>query len=252
MNPSGTAITQRPGCRSLRLILLGSALLLLTSGAASAADAGSCAALTKADLFDHTTIASAKMMAANPAENLPAYCEVRGTISPVPASHIGVVYRLPEHWNGKMVGLGGGGFAGNVTLNRFDAGSSINSAAAKLREGFAVAQTDTGHPSPNPGDTSWILKSKGHFNMAQMVDFGYRAVHEMTKIGKDVIARYYGHKEDKAYFIGCSTGGRQGLEEVTRYPDDYNGVVAGAPVSNIQVYTNAHAAHAVFPQGERQ
>ncbi len=230
---------RKPVCKSLRLALLGSALVLLTSGAASAADAGSCSALSKAGLFDHTTIASAKLIAANAAGKLPAYCEVTGTISPVPGSHIGVVYRLPEHWNGKMVGLGGGGFAGNITLNRFDAGSYINSAAGKLREGYAVAQTDAGHPSANAGDTSWILKAKGEFNQPQIIDFGYRAVHEMTTVGKQVIANYYGRAEDKAYFIGCSTGGRMGLEEVTRYPADYDGVVAGAPVSNYQVYTNA-------------
>ena len=83
------------------------------------------------------------------------------------------------------------------------------------------------------------MKAKGEFNEPPVIDFGYRAVHLMTVIGKDVVAKYYGRAQDKAYFVGCSTGGRQGLMEVTRYPADYDGVVAGAPVSNYQVFTNA-------------
>ncbi len=202
---------------------------LLASVWSPAWAAGDCSALAKAKLFDHTTISSARMVAADAAKKLPAYCEVTGTISPVPASHIGVVYRLPADWNGKMIGLGGGGFAGNVTMRE---------AAPYLADGYAVAQTDAGHPSPDGRDSDWVLDSSGHLNKAQVVDFGYRAVHEMTEIGKTIIAAHYGKPQSKAYFIGCSTGGRMGLMEVQRFPTDYNGVVSGAPVSNVQVYTN--------------
>jgi feruloyl esterase len=230
MYPFRSRRSRGPFVAFLGCALSGGVLVMLPSGGVSAVDGNSCAGLMAPGLFDHTTISSTRMVAADAAKKLPAYCEVTGTIAPESGSHIGVVYRLPAHWNGKMTGLGGGGFAGNITLE---------AAAPSLAEGYAVAQTDAGHPSPNGGDTSWILKAKGEFNKPQMVDFAYRAVHLMTTIGKDVVAKYYGRAEDKAYFIGCSTGGRQGLMEVTRFPADYDGVVAGAPVSNLQVYTNA-------------
>lgn len=206
------------------MILASTFLVSLSVPAWGATD---CSVLTKPGLFDHTTISSATMVVADPAKSMPAYCEVKGTVSPVPESHIGVVYRLPTDWNGKMIGLGGGGFAGNVTMRE---------ASPYLADGYAIAQTDAGHPSPNGADSDWVLKSPGDLNKAQVVDFGYRAVHEMTKIGKMVIAAHYGRPQSKAYFIGCSTGGRMGLMEVQRYPDDYIGVVAGAPVNNVEVY----------------
>ena len=230
MNPSQIRGNRSIFASLICLALFGVMLAVPVHQGVSAVEDGSCAALTKAGLFDRTTIASADMVAGDAARKLPAYCEVKGTIAPEPGSHIGVVYRLPKNWNGRIVGVGGGGFAGDV---------SLATAAPLLARGYAVAQTDTGHPSPNGLDTSWILKAKGEFNEPQIIDFGYRAVHLMTAIGKDVVAKYYGRAQDKAYFVGCSTGGRQSLMEVTRYPADYDGVVAGAPVSNYQVYTNA-------------
>lgn len=211
------------------LALLCGVWLFTFNSSALAAGVGHCSVLARPGLMSHTTIRSAVMVAANFSKKLPAYCEVKGIISPVPASHIGVVYRLPSHWNGKMIGLGGGGFAGNVTMRE---------AAPYLAAGYATAQTDTGHPNPSALNSDWVLNASGHLNKAQVIDFGYRAVHEMTKVGKTVIAAYYGRPQSKSYFIGCSTGGRQGLMEVQRFPTDYNGVVAGAPVNNVQVYTN--------------
>ncbi len=230
MNPSENRRNRIAFVTLTGVAMLAGLLILSVQKSVSAVDGGACAALAKPGLFEQTTIAGAELVAADPAKKLPAYCEVKGTIAPEPGSHIGVVYRLPTGWNGRMVGVGGGGFAGDV---------NAATAAPLLAQGYAVAQTDTGHPSPNGLDTSWILKAKDAFNEPQIIDFGYRAVHLMTAIGKNVVAKYYGRAQDKALFVGCSTGGRQGLMEVTRYPDDYDGVVAGAPVSNYQVYTNA-------------
>jgi len=160
-------------------------------------------------------VSSAKEVAERAAEHLPAFCELTAVISPVRGSRIGVVYRLPEGWNGKMLGLGGGGWAGDT---------KIRTAAEGLARGYATAQTDAGHASTTVWDTSWAR------NPESRKDFSYRAVHLMTLVGKEVIASHYGRRETRAYFQGCSTGGRQALMEVQRFPQDYDGVTAGAPV----------------------
>ena len=188
---------------------------------------GPCEAL-KAAAFDHTTIASAAMTPADAAAGTPAFCEVTATISPVPGSNIGVVYRLPENWNGKMVGLGGGGWAGSVLLAR---------AMPGLKQGYATAQTDAGHPIPTDAADIWRPDKWG--TPETFADFQYRAIHEMTTLAKAVVAKYYGKPHAKAYFHGCSTGGRQGLIEVQRYPDDYDGVVSMAPVYGLTVQTSS-------------
>ncbi len=154
---------------------------------------------------------------------MPAYCEVAGTLSPAPGSQIGVVYRLPANWNGKMLGLGGGGWAGNVTLQ---------AATPGLKAGYATASTNGGHPSTSPWDVDWSS------NPESLTDFAYRAINQMTVAGKSVVQSYYGRKQDKAYFQGCSTGGRMALMEAQRFPDDYDAIIARAPVYTLQVQTS--------------
>jgi feruloyl esterase len=192
--------------------------------AQGAGGAEACSALETQGLFKDATVSSARMVPADAAKHLPAYCEVTAVISPEPRSHIGVVYRLPEGWNGKILGTGGGGWAGNVSLFGAQEG---------LQHGYATGQTDGGHTGPNVWDTSWAA------NPAAATDFAYRAMHLMTVMSKEVVARYYGHHQTKTYYQGCSTGGRQGLMEVQRYPDDYDAVSAGAPVYNLLVQTSA-------------
>jgi feruloyl esterase len=121
------------------------ALCGLASGAAVAQDA--CGPLTQAKLED-TTIVSAANVAADGSTRVPAYCEVRATISPVAGSKIGAVYRLPPNWNGKVLGIGGGGFAGNVRAE---------SAADGLARGYAVIQNDLGHASASALDPSFAF-----------------------------------------------------------------------------------------------
>ena len=194
-------------------------------------DATSCAKLASTRGFRNTRIDSSREVAANEAAGLPAYCEVTGTITPVQGSRIGVVYRLPDGWNGKMLSLGGGGWAGNVR---------IEAAVAGLSRGYATAQTDAGHDPGNVWDTSFAA------NPESLVDFSYRGIHEMTRLGKEIIARFYGHPQARAYFQGCSTGGRQGLMEVQRFPTDYNGVISGAPVYNLLTQTSALLRNQAF------
>jgi feruloyl esterase len=194
---------------------------------ASAQDA--CAAIRLTSLPD-TTIVSADNQPADAQRGTPAYCEVRAAISPAPASHITAIYRLPPTWNGKVLGIGGGGFAGTLGLD-----VSVD----PLKRGYAIVQNDLGHPSTSALDPSFTIAKDGQPNTDGIIDFGHRATHLATVVGKQVVARFYGRMPQHAYWQGCSTGGRQGLAEVQRYPDDYDAVIAGAPVYTPLVYSNA-------------
>jgi len=202
----------------------------LASQASAADPRAACESLARNGLFKHTTVTSAKVVAADAGAKLPSYCEVVAVLAPVPKSRIGVVYRLPEDWNGKLLGLGGGGWAGNITLTI---------AAPGLERGYATAQTDGGHPGTGIRDTSWA-------NDVAITDFGYRAVHQMTVVGKQIVAKHYGRAQSRSYFHGCSTGGRQGLMEVQRFPADYDGVISGAPVYNLVTQTSALVRNQIF------
>lgn len=200
---------------------------LVTPGVAFAQDA--CQGLTSASI-PGATIIGATSVPANATTKTPAFCEVRATLSPAPGSQIGAVYRLPLNWNGKVLGVGGGGSAGNVTLQ---------GAVEGLSRGYAVMQNDLGHPSTSATDWSFAITAPGKPNVEAVIDFGHRATHEATVVGKAVASRFYGRPVQRSYWEGCSTGGRQGLAEVQRYPADYDGVIAGAPVYSPLVYSNA-------------
>ena len=225
----------------LRLLALaatatGAALALHPS--AARADEATCASLTAAKLFANTTITSAAMVAGDPAKNTPAYCEVKGEISPTAKSHIGVAFRLPENWNGRVLGIGGGGWQGDTNLR---------TALPGLNRGYAVLQTNAGHdPKTGPDgranafDSSWATEPEA------VTDFAYRAVHLTSVVGKQVAARYYGKPLQLAVFQGCSTGGRMALMEAHRFPDDYSAIIAGAPVFNLGVQTAGLAKGRLF------
>ena len=180
-----------------------------------------CAALAAPGLIKDMTVSRAEGVQLGAG----SYCEVTATLSPVPGSKIGVVYRMPKDWNGRVVGYGGGGWAGNV---------GIQTVQADLARGYATMQTDGGHANPNAFDAKWTAPD-GKPDKVALEDFSWRAVHQMTVDGKQVAARYYGKPEDKALFIGCSTGGRMALMEAQRFPADYDGIVAGAPVYSLRV-----------------
>ena len=117
-------------------------------------------------------------------------------------------------WNGRFQAVGNGGW--NGTINQ-------NALADGLRLGYATAATDTGHEG---GGGPWMQRPE------KLVDFGYRAVHEMTVTAKADPAAHYGNPASKSYFVGCSAGGRQGLKAAQRFPEDFDGIVAGAPALN--------------------
>lgn len=144
---------------------------------------------------------------------VPAFCRVAATLRPTSDSEIRIEVWLPAAgWNRKLQSAGNGAWAGTI---------SYPAMAAAVQSGYAAASTDTGHTGNN---ANFIT---GH--PEKVVDFAYRAVHEMTVSAKKIITAYYGDGPKFSYWNGCSTGGRQALTEAQRYPNDYDGILAGAP-----------------------
>jgi feruloyl esterase len=133
---------------------------------------------------------------------MPAYCRVAAVLTPTADSHIEIELWMParESWNRKYQALGGGGWVGNFNLN-----GTFNA----LQQGYATSSTDTGHKGPE------AAFAVGH--PEKLIDFAYRAVHEMTVKSKAVVAAFYGLGARFSYWNGCSTGGRQGIMEAVRY-----------------------------------
>src|SRR5215472_8682223 len=125
---------------------------------------------------------------------------------------------MPAKWNGKFMGVGNGGMGGSISYPLL---------LGALARGYATASTNTGHQG-RINDGSYAL---GH--REKVIDFGYRAVHEMTVVAKQLIALYYGRLAKFSYWNGCSTGGRQALTEAQRFPADYDGIIAGAPANSL-------------------
>ena len=156
-------------------------------------------------------------VAAQGFKGLPAFCRIQATLAPTPDSDIKVEVWLPAAgWNGKLVGIGNGVWAGSISY--FQLGDPLS-------RGYAVAATDTGHAGNGlTGDFA-----VGH--PEKLTDFGYRAVHGMTVAAKAVIRDYYGDGPKLSFWNSCSTGGRQGLMEAYRYPADYDAISAMAPAN---------------------
>ncbi len=211
-----------------------SAVALAPAALASSADTKPCESLANLSL-PHTTITLAQQVSAgsftppaavngpistsvNPIEDLPSFCRVAATARPAEDSEIKFEVWLPvAAWNGKFEGVGNGGWAGTI---------SYGAMATALQQGYAAASTNTGHD----GIGTDARFAAGH--PEKLIDFGYRAIHEMTEQAKAIVAAYYGSLPRLAYFNGCSTGGRQALMEAQRFPLDYNGIAAGAPANN--------------------
>lgn len=155
-------------------------------------------------------------------------CRIEATVTHAPASdRVRIAIELPmDGWNGRFLGTGGGGFSGG-NLTRLRPQAAL---------GYAVAATDTGHEG---SQATFALDATGHLDWMSIRDNAYLGIHEMTVLGKALAESYYGRQPRYAYFNGCSTGGRQGLGEVQRYPADYDGVMAGAPAVNFHKLSTA-------------
>ena len=142
---------------------------------------------------------------------------VQGIIKPAPDSEIQFEVWLPASgWNGKYFGIGNGGFGGSVQYDLL---------GASVKNGYASSSTDTGHEG-TPREADWALN---HYE--RIIDYAYRSIHETAVKSKSVIQKYYGGNPKHSYFAGCSNGGRQALLEAQRYPQDYDGIIAGAAVN---------------------
>jgi feruloyl esterase len=147
---------------------------------------------------------------------LPAYCRVTVVLSSGPDSKITVELWLPEpaEWNGKFLGTGNGSFAGSIAVGDLRTGIGLH---------YATANTDMGTTGGYAGGTG---------KPEMIKDWGWRSTHAMTGAGKQITQAYYAHPIAKSYFSGCSTGGHQGLMEAQRFPEDYDGILAGAAGNN--------------------
>lgn len=144
------------------------------------------------------------------------HCRLAATLRPRPESEIGMELWMPRDWNGKFLALGNGGWAGSI---------SFGAMAAGLAAGYAVASNDTGHTG---GSAAFAVG-----NPEKVVDFAWRAMHDMTEISKQIIEIKYERPARLSYFQGCSTGGRQGLKEAQMFPGDFDAIIVGAPVNNM-------------------
>ncbi len=161
----------------------------------------------------------AKTVAA--AANLPEHCDVRGVIWPEAKFAV----KLPLNWNNRFQMVGNGGWAGTISIAAVD---------TAVRAGYAATSTDTGHDAQKePGATFAYLGPNNPNAARKLIDHGYLAVHETALLAKKMIRAYYGSDPQYSYWVGCSTGGRQGLMEAQRYPEDFDGYVVGAPVLNL-------------------
>jgi uncharacterized repeat protein (TIGR01451 family) len=199
---------------SLSIVVLGAfvGLALATNATASTQPARSCASMATIAFEDGSRVTSASEQETGSVE----YCQ----LTVVVPERINVIVGLPKTtWNGRYQANGNGVYAG-VALPPTGA----------VAQGWAASSTDTGHQSALlTGEWAW---SPTGMNYAQIRDFAYRANHEMAVKSKALINMYYGVPPTYSYWNGCSTGGREGITEAVRYPNDFDGIYAGAPAIN--------------------
>jgi feruloyl esterase len=225
------------------IAVIGSALLASNAGAAT------CESL-KSVAIPNVTIVSAEPVAAGPfvqpgrggaaaqpaaaqgagrgaaAQPVPAHCRVKLVLKPSNDSHINAELWMPAvDWNGKFLAVGNGGFGGSI--------QGYNDMQVALRRGYATAGNDTGHTEADGPNGMFALS-----HPEKIVDFSHRAMHEMVVTSKRLVDAFYSKPAQFSYYKGCSTGGRQGVMAAQRYPDDFDGIIAGALANrHIQMHT---------------
>ena len=182
---------------------------------------GACEDLGKFKKKEIVQIAAVTMPAANGA---PAHCRVTGLIAPEIAFEVS----LPAKWNGRFYMIGNGGLAGEA----LDDAGRVSQRTQALQLGFAFAQTNTGHDARKEPGGTFVMN-----NPQKAIDYAWRAVHLTATMAKDITKDYYGKAISRAYWNSCSNGGRQGLIEAQRFPDDFDGIVANAPWSDQTGFT---------------
>ncbi|HEY6123762.1 MAG TPA: DUF6351 family protein [Steroidobacteraceae bacterium] len=216
------------------------ALAVLLAPAANAAQ--SCGALSKFSMPGHRVLI-------RQAQEKEGVCRVDGVIDERTGRDgksygIGFALTLPVKWNGRFLFQGGGGLNGSVQP---PVGGAYAGERSALARGFAVASTDSGHQSTG-FDASFFRDQQAALN------FLYQAVAEVTVVSKAIIARHYGKPQQHAYFVGCSTGGREAMMMSQRFPDYFDGIVAAAPAartsfSNLGLRHATAALNSIAPRG---
>ncbi|HQS95519.1 MAG TPA: tannase/feruloyl esterase family alpha/beta hydrolase [Novosphingobium sp.] len=202
-------------------------LFVLWLFVATSAQAATCEDLVRLRL-DNVTVLSAEAVPAGdfhtplhfgprpPAVALPDHCRLRAVATPVAGSRIGFEVWLPvKGWNGRLKMFGNGGYSSALPYAQLAGG---------LKDGYAVTATDTGHQGDDPDFAVGLPQT--------IVDWGHRAVHLTAVNAKALLRTYYGRPANHSYFEGCSTGGHQALMSAQRYPEDFDGIIAGAPGNN--------------------
>jgi feruloyl esterase len=206
----------------MRASKLGLALCLAAAPAFAASSASSCASLNTLTVPGVTSIHAEEVTSGkfqpptgSAFTELPNFCRVLAVASPAKGSRIIIEMWIPSSgWNGKFLGTGNGGGGGKIYYPPLRSG---------LRRGFASANTDMG---TTPGADKMVD------NPEAWIDFGYRATHVMTTVGKAITQAYFGKPTQRSYFWGSSTGGQQSMSEAQRYPEDYDGIIAGSAAIN--------------------
>ncbi len=211
---------------------------LAACATSTTASADACADLVSLELID-MRIGDAESVEAS--GDLPAHCRVAGVIE----TEIRFELLLPEpdDWNGRFLMGGGGGFVGSVQNQAL---TLYAHGGGPLQRGYATVGTDTGHTGGGI-EASWALD-----HPERQENFGHRAVHLTTEAAKSIIGHYYDRGPDYSYFVGCSRGGGQAMMESQRYPDDFDGIVAGAPAYHWTGITAGFVQNqqAIYPSGD--
>ncbi|MES2627030.1 MAG: tannase/feruloyl esterase family alpha/beta hydrolase, partial [Pseudomonadota bacterium] len=194
------------------------------------------AQITKAEAVDAGVFTPPAVATTNPnndvsaAEPIPAHCRLTLLLTPTNDSTINAELWLPlENWNGRFLAIGNGGWAGSI--------QGYPDMQMALRRGYATAASDAGHSAADGPNGMFAL---GH--PEKLIDFAYRAIHDMTEKSKTIIAHAYQQPAEYSYYKGCSTGGRQGVMAAQRYPEDFDGIIAGA-LANRHIHMHTAGAY---------
>jgi feruloyl esterase len=216
----------------------------LAGGMMAAAPASAslpCTVAALSSLVPGVTVDSATEVPAAPPN--PAFCSVSGFVKTTgfgaPDGSADFLFLLPANWNGKFLFVGVGGFAGLPSPQGI-APNPVDFAEA-LPLGYAIGTTDEGHrdklptpATPSSTDGSWSILAPGVPNQAALTDYFFRATHQVTVAGQRFTRAFFGSRLQRSYYEGCSNGGRQAYVEATKFPEDFDGIIAGDPFMDIR------------------
>jgi pimeloyl-ACP methyl ester carboxylesterase len=204
--------------RAAQLVLAAALLAPALAGAAAPCEALAALRIPRFEILAARPVTAGQYESdAGESYDVPAMCRVRAAARPVAGSLIHVEVWMPElGWNGRYYQLGTGGFGGTI---------HAPSLAAEVRRGNAAASTDTGHTGTQ-FDASW---ARGH--PQRIIDYGYRSIGVTSDAARAILRAYYGKEASRRYFAGCSNGGRQALMAAERFPEDWDGILAGSPAT---------------------